>query len=107
MTTRRLRFTVGAALLVGTPASGCHDTSVTTPVADAGRDAGRDAAFDSGDIINPVPDAQPPDTGIDGETINPVPDSGPPPDEDAGLEAGVEDAGTEDAGTEDAGPVEA
>lgn len=72
---------------------------------DAGRDAGDE-------VINVYPDTGPErDAGIDGETVNPVPDSGPPPDEDAGLEAGVEDAGTEDAGTEDAGtdagPVEA
>lgn len=108
MTTRRLRFAVGAALLVGSPTvSGCDSDPVTNPVfyPDSGVDAGRDAAFDSGDIINPGPaDTGPPDGGYDaGEEIINVGDSGPPPDEDAGLEAGTEDAGTEDAGIEDAG----
>jgi hypothetical protein len=105
MTTRRLRFAVGAALLVGTSTtSGCEPDPIVNPVFDSGTDAGRDATVDSGEEINVYPDTGPePDTGIDaGEEIINVGDSGPPPDEDAGLEAGVEDAGTEDAGPSEA-----
>lgn len=103
MTIRRLRFAVGAALLLGTPACGDDDGPSCNPCFG---DAGMDSGYDAG---SPAPDdTGVPDTGIDAgeEIINPVPDSGPPPEEDAGLEAGTEDAGTEDAG-EDAGPAEA
>ena len=94
MTTRRLRFVVGAALLLGTPACGDDDGPSCNPCSG---DAGMDSGYDAGD---------PGDGGVDaGEEIINVTDSGPPPEEDAGLEAGTEDAGTEDAG-EDAGPVE-
>ena len=110
MTTRRLRFVVGTALLVGAPAaSGCDDGSVINPVPDGGMDAGRDAGEE---VINVYPDSGP-DSGFDAgeEIINVYPDTGPEPELDAGIEAGVEDAGEdagpiEDAG-EDAGPVEA
>ncbi|MCU0677495.1 MAG: hypothetical protein MUE69_32490 [Myxococcota bacterium] len=107
MTTRRLRFAVGAALLLGTPA--CEDDDVPIGCNPSCVDGGMDAGRDAGDeVINVYPDTGPePDTGVDaGEEIINVGDSGPPPEEDAGLEAGVEDAGTEDAGT-DAGPTEA
>lgn len=112
MTTRRLRFVVGTALLVGTPACGDDDSSLrcNPSCVDGGMDAGRDAGDE---IINVYPDDTGPDSGFDAgdEIINVYPDTGPEPEEDAGIEAGVEDAGEdagpdEDAG-EDAGPVEA
>ena len=100
MTTRRLRFAVGATLLLGTPACGDDDVPIgcNPSCIDGGMDAGRDAGQET---VNPGPgDTGVPDTGYDAgeEIINPAPD--------AGLEAGTEDAGTEDAG-EDTEPGDA